>query len=208
MSTGSRSTASREDLRPEREVQVPLSEASHAITRTGPKVENQHWADTLIDGTRVVIRPIERSDAQRERDFIKSLSPESRRYRFLGSIGEPSDKLIGQLTDIDHDRDVAFVALVHHSGTEREIGVSRFNIRPDDTSCECAVAVADDWQRRGLGTVLMRHLIAVARSHGLHTMVSYDSAENTGMHALAEFLGFRCEADPDDATQVIYSLTL
>jgi hypothetical protein len=110
-----------------------------------------HWHETLRDGTRVLIRPIEKDDAALERAFLERLSPESREYRFLGQMNFSND-MIKRLTDIDYRRDMAFVALRHEAGETREIGVSRFCISDDGTSCECAVAVADEWQGKGLGS--------------------------------------------------------
>jgi hypothetical protein len=54
----------------------------------------------------------------------------------------------------------------------------------------------------------MRHLIEVARSRGVRSMFSIDEADNASMRDLAKFLGFRRTRDPDDATQVIHTLTL
>lgn len=167
-----------------------------------------HWDEALADGTRVSIRPIRREDAALERDFIKRLSPETRRMRFLGQMSEPSDELIRALTDIDYRHDMAFVALVDHDGQPREIGVSRYGTSPDGKVCECAVTVSDEWQQRGVGTLLMRHLIDVARSRGIRTMVSYDAAGNLPMRDLAAFLGFERRTDPRDSSQVIHTLHL
>lgn len=167
-----------------------------------------HWTETLSDGTRVIIRPIRKEDAALERAFIKRLSPESRRLRFLGQINEASDDLVKALTDIDYRRDMAYVALVHRDGEKREIGVARYGTNDEGTACECAIAVADEWRHRGLGVALMRHLIDVARSRGVRSMFSIDEADNAPMRDLAKFLGFRRARDPDDATQVIHTLTL
>ena len=182
--------------------------ASGALTPAEATADNPHWTETLSDGTHVLIRPIHAADASLEKKFIERLSPASRRYRFLGAIGEPSDELIRRLTRIDYRRDAAFVALVHRDGEKREIGVSRFSLSADGQSCECAVTVADDWQRKGLGVVLMRHLIEVARTRGIRSMVSYDAADNAQMRDLAAFLGFRRAADPDDPRQVVHTLSL
>ena len=167
-----------------------------------------HWVETLRDGTHVVIRPIRSADAALERRFIGQLSPESRRMRFLGQLKEPSDALIRQFTDIDYQRDMAFIALVHRDGETREIGVSRFSLGADGTTCECAVTVSDDWHHKGLATLLMRHLITVARARGIRAMISYDAVENTDMRDLAGFLGFARIADPDDPHMVIHRLAL
>ena len=71
-----------------------------------------------------------------------------------------------------------------------------------------AVAVADEWQMKGLGTLLMQRLIAVARSRGIAKMHSSDAAENTSMRKFAKQLQFRHERDPEDATHVLYSVDL
>jgi len=173
-----------------------------------PSRDAPRWTETLSDGTHVVIRPIHKEDAALERAFIKRLSPESRRLRFLGQMNDVSDELVKALTDIDYRRDVAFVALVHRDGEKREIGVARYGTNKDGSVCECAVTVADDWRKRGLGVVLMRHLIDVARSRGVRSMFSIDEADNAGMRDLAKFLGFKRAHDPDDATQVIHTLAL
>lgn len=182
--------------------------SARALVTTAPSRDDPHWSATLKDGTRVLIRPIHKEDAAIERAFLKRLSPESRRLRFLGQMSEPSEELIRNLTEIDYRRDMAFVALVHRDGEKREIGVARYSTSADGKNCECAVTVGDEWRNRGLGTLLMQHLIDVARSRGVQSMMSIDGAGNTGMRDLARFLGFRRKRDPDDPALVIHTLTL
>jgi GNAT superfamily N-acetyltransferase len=184
------------------------AETRNQISRPNRAPKTLHWDETLADGTPVFIRPIGKGDAALERAFIKRLSPETRRMRFLGQLSEPSDDLVRALTDIDYQRDMAFVALVDYKGKPREIGVSRYSTGPDGATCECAVTVSDEWQQKGLGTLLMRHLIDVARSRGIRTMMSLDSAGNLPMRDLAEFLGFERRTDPQDPSQVIHTLVL
>lgn len=179
-----------------------------SLVTAAPSRDDPHWTATLADGTRVLIRPIHKEDAALERAFLKRLSPESRRLRFLGQMSEPSDELVHNLTDIDYRRDMAFVALVHREGEKREIGVARYSTSADGQTCECAVTVSDDWRNRGLGTLLMRHLIDVARSRGVRSMMSIDEADNTGMRDLAKFFGFARKSDPDDPSLVIHTLKL
>lgn len=162
----------------------------------------------LRDGSEVTIRVLRKEDARLERDFIRNLSPESRWMRFLGQFSEPSDALIRKLTDLDYRRDMAFIALSRAGGIAREVGVSRYSLSPDGQSCECAVTVADAWQGKGLGTVLMRDLVDVARRRGIRSMFSIDANENERMRELARDLGFKRERDPGDATRVIHRLML
>jgi GNAT superfamily N-acetyltransferase len=131
-----------------------------------------------------------------------------RRLRFLGDFNQVSPAQIDQLMRVDYPKRVAFIALIHDNGTLREIGVSRYGATNDDKCCECAVTVADDWQQKGLGVLLMRHLIDVARRNGFKRMFSLDAFDNHGMRDLASYLGFHRAPDPSDATQVIHSLEL
>jgi GNAT superfamily N-acetyltransferase len=134
------------------------------LTRHCPEsLKEDHWIDALSDRTRVLIRPTRAEDRQLERDFIMGLSPESRRFRFCGTFKQPSDALLNQLMDAGDAQKVAFIAVIHEEGHLREIGASRFASEPDGRQCEFAITVADDWNQRGLGATLMKHLIGVAR---------------------------------------------
>lgn len=170
--------------------------------------ELPRWDECLRDGTRLLVRPLGPADAERERDFLESLSPESRRFRFLGQIGHPTDAMIQRLTHVDSPRDIAFAAVTRDEVPERIVGISRYGSSADGSECECAVTVRDDWQHRGVGTLLLSHLLQVAKARGIKRMWSIDSASNTRMDELARFFGFERRPDPRDATQVIHSLWL
>ena len=173
-----------------------------------PAIAGDHWIETLNDGSRVLVRPIRPEDRERESDLIKRLSPGARHFRFLGEIREASAELLNQLVNVDYQQSMAFVALAHDNGVLREVGVSRYSASGDDRHCECAVTVADDWQHRGLGVLLMRHLIDVARKNGFRQMFSIDAAVNEPMRELADYLGFQRRRDPGDSAQVIHTLDL
>ena len=166
------------------------------------------WSETLRDRSHVLIRPITPQDRDAERAFIEGLSAQSRRFRFLGQVGRPSEQLIERFTHIDYGHEAAFVAVVAEDAHEKIVGASRYSSDADGLRCECAVTVDDDWQHKGLGTLLMRHLIEVARARGIRSMYSIDSGENVAMTDLAVFLGFRTRIDPDDKTQLIHELAL
>ncbi len=174
--------------------------------KSGP--DYPRWSETLRDGSHVLIRPICKQDFAAERDFIETLSPQSRRYRFLGDVAHPSDELIRRFTDIDYEHEVAFAAVVHDDSKDKFVAVSRYSTNVDASSCECAITVMDDWQGKGLGVIMLRHLIDVARSRGIKKMWSMDSAENLAMSELARYLGFERKPDPENASQVIFTLNL
>jgi len=170
--------------------------------------EYPHWTETLRDGSVVAIRPVTPADVDKEREFIAALSPQSRRFRFLGQIGEPSEQLLRQLTEVDYPHDAAFAAMAADDPAGHFVGVGRFGLANGGSSCECAVAVRDDWQHRGLGTVLMKHLVQVARARGISYMYSIDAADNRAMAELADYLGFERRVSRDDASLVVHSLWL
>ena len=105
-------------------------------------------------------------------------------------------------------RGVAYIALVDNGPEQQEIGVCRYSANPDGLSCECAVAVSDEWQGKGLATILMQRLIQTARTHGIKCMYSRDAHDNQDMRKLAQHLGFRRNVDPNDPTLVIHALDL
>lgn len=182
--------------------------SGNRITTSSAPADIPESVVTLLDGSEVTIRVLRKEDAELERAFIRNLSPESRWMRFLGQIGEPSDSLIRKLTELDYRHDMAFIALSREGGIAHEVGVSRYSLAPDGQSCECAVTVADAWQGKGLGTVLMRDLIDIARRRGIHSMFSIDANENERMRELARDLGFKREQDPEDPTRVIHRIVL
>ncbi|KXU98388.1 hypothetical protein AB839_03095 [Stenotrophomonas sp. DDT-1] len=179
--------------------------ASAPVTQTS--IEPQ-WLETLRDGSRVLIRAIRPQDREAERAFIEGLSSQTRHYRFLGGLCHPSEELLSRLTVIDPVKEAAFIAIETGDVNSNIIGVSRFSADSDGQNCECAVTVSDQWQNKGLGTSLMRHLIKVARSRGMRTLYSVDLSGNAAMRDLAHHLGFTSRLDPDEPCQVIHELDL
>ena len=139
------------------------------------------WNEVLADGTQVLIQPVRDEDAAMECAFIDALSPQARRNQFLGQARHPSGKSIEQFTDLDYDHSMAFAAVVRDGAKDNIVGVGRYTATRDGTTCECAVTALDDWQKRGLVSVLMRHLIDVAEYRGITRMWSMDSAAYVAM---------------------------
>jgi len=151
----------------------------------------------LADGTEITLRPIRPEDADIEQEFVKELSATSRYFRFMGTIRELTPSILARFTQIDYDREMAFVAVRTTNGREEEIAVARYVTNPDGQTCEFAVVVADKWQRRGLGLRLMKQLINVARERAFRTMISYVMSDNIGMLALCSRLGFIVALDSE-----------
>ena len=189
-------------------VQTSVDSTAKNTALAGAAEPGDHWIEVLRNGTHVVIRPIHKQDVELERRFIEGLSPRSRHFRFLEAMRSPSEALLRQLTAIDPSTDAAYVALIAVGAEKREVGVARFSAGPNGKGCEFAVTVSDEWQGKGLATLLMRRLIAAARARGIESMHSIDAADNDLMRKFAEHMGFQHRRDPNDATQVVYSLDL
>jgi GNAT superfamily N-acetyltransferase len=166
------------------------------------------WKETLLDGTQVFIRPISPNDRELERLFIEHLSPSARRFRFLETMKSPSQSLLTLLTVIDTARDVAFLAVLARPGAETEIGVARFNANAEGSDCELAVVVGDAWQRKGLGTLLIRRLIGAAQKRGISSMHAITANDNVAMQELGKHMGFHRTHDTGGGRQVFYRTTL
>jgi len=155
---------------------------------------------TVPDGTTVTIRPIKPEDAELEVEFVRGLSAETKYYRFMNTMRELPPAMVARLTQIDYDREMAFVATLMVEGVEKEIGVCRYAVNPDGESCEFAVVVADDWQHRGLARKLMGVLIETARSRGIQYMNGVFLANNERMLKFVQKLGFVLSNDPEDSS--------
>jgi len=153
----------------------------------------------LDDGRVLTVRPIRPEDAGIEQAFVRGLSDESRYFRFMQNVHELTPQLLARFTQIDYDREMALIAVDEQpSGDERQVAVARYTVDPDETSCEFALTVADEWQGLGLGHHMMRALMQVARDRGLRRIHGEVLAANTHMLGLMRRLRFEIRTSPED----------
>jgi len=162
----------------------------------------------FADGTSIRLRPIRPEDAQMEQEFVRGLSEDSRYFRFMNTVRELTPGMLARFTQIDYDREMAFVAVRDEGGRETEMAVARYATNPDGQTCEFAIVVADSWQCKGLGRRMLELLIEVARARGLRAMVGHVLAGNQGMLTLCSRLGFRISEHPEDAALMRATLVL
>ena len=159
-----------------------------------------HLTETLVlsDGTEIIIRPIRPEDAEMEQEFVRSLSEESRYYRFISTVRELSQRMLIRFTQIDYDREMALVAVTQQNGRDLQIGVARYVIDSSADTCEFAIAVADDWQKHGIGGRLMVSLMDAAREKGLRRIDGDVLTSNTTMLRFMHKLGFEVLPNAED----------
>lgn len=156
----------------------------------------------------ITIRPIRLTDINMEAEFVRRLSPTAKHFRFLGGVSELSPQALKALCNVDGRHSMAFVATVIENGVETEIGIARYAPNAKEEVREMAITVTDDWQHEGIGTLLTQKLIESAKGHGVKRLYSIDLADNSSMRKLAADMGMNSKRDPDDAHQVIYSLSV
>jgi acetyltransferase len=152
----------------------------------------------LRDETDIVIRPIGPEDAEREQDFVRALSPESRYFRFMTTLRELPPDMLYRFTHPDFQRELALAAVAADGASAKFIGVARCVADSERTSAEFAVVVADEWQNRGVGTRLLCELMRAARAIGLRRIWGDVLASNMRMLGLMVSLGFEIQPAPDD----------
>src|ERR1700760_834581 len=132
---------------------------------------------TDVSAPQVEIRPIEPDDRDALARGFDRLSEQSRYRRFLSPRGPLSHAELSYLTEVDHHDHEALVAV--DPETEEGVGVARFIRSPEDPAvAELAVAVADDWQGQGVGSVLAAELAKRARYEGITCFTALALAEN------------------------------
>ena len=141
--------------------------------------------ERLPDGARVLIRPIRPSDKGLLADGLRRLSPQSAQRRFLTPKRSFSRTELRYLTEVDGLDHVALVAEYPAAPERHLIAVGRFvRLQDDRDAAEVAVTVADDWQGRGLGSLLGRHLAHAARNRDIRRFTATMASENVPAHRL------------------------
>ena len=153
----------------------------------------------LPNRTDVVIRPVMPEDAPLMQTMVKNLSEESRYFRYLSNIKQLPHNLLVRFTQLDYDREMAFVMVRRDEENKEEmLGVARYTTEPDDISCEFAVEVADDWQGNGIASILMQKLFIAAKEQGLDTMHGEVLSSNEQMRHFVKKMGFSVRKLPED----------
>lgn len=143
---------------------------------------------TLRSGDEVLIRPIRPDDKRGLLQAIERVDPDSRYRRFFSPTASLTAAQLRYLTEVDHHMHEALLAI--DPQTRDGLGIARFVRSPDDpTTAEVAVAVADDWHRRGLATALLHDLAARAREEGVKRFSASVLADNAPAVKLFRHMG-------------------
>jgi RimJ/RimL family protein N-acetyltransferase len=150
---------------------------------------------TLSDGTRLVLRMVRPSDKEAFAEGLAGLSERTRYQRFMAPKKGFTDAELVFLTEVDGENHLAIVAGRERPGAEPEgIGVGRLvRMEDDPESAELGIVVADAWQRRGIGRLLLERTTAAAAERGIRRIRAQLMADNG--QALGLLKGFRGDSE-------------
>jgi acyl-CoA hydrolase/GNAT superfamily N-acetyltransferase len=148
----------------------------------------------LPGGHKVTIRPMRMSDAEPLQDMMYRLSDDTVYRRFLAhKHSHPNDEVI-KLCDLDYEQNMALLACA--ATDDREIvAMARYDVDPRTQLADIAFLVRDDWQNRGLGTLLMEKMTRVARARGLAGFTADVLTSNRPMLLIFQRSGLQVQSE-------------
>ncbi len=165
---------------------------------------------SLPSGLNVHIRPIRPEDEEKHKRFMDKLSEYDIRMRFFAFVHEFTHSQLAHLTQIDYDREMAFIAINLTEGEDKgeTIGEVRAYFDPDNTTAEFAIVVRTDLKLKGLGTILLDKMIRYCKMRGTKILMAYTLRDNKAMQHLPKKLGFKIKSDPNDPETIILTLDI
>jgi acetyltransferase len=155
-------------------------------------------------GQALLLRPIKPEDGAAHIAFFNALDPEDVRLRMFIGMRELQPSQLARLTQIDYDRDMAFIATRKcGDGQFETMGVVRAMADPDNEKAEFAVIVRSDVKGQGLGSILMSKVIEYCRSRGTLEIVGEALPQNVGVLNLVSRFGFEIQSMPGDGTMML-----
>jgi len=183
-------------------VECPTPNANLAIRPYPAEWER----DLVIQGKDYRLRPIRPADAALYPSFLERVSADDVRLRFLAPRRSFPDQMLIRLTQIDYEREMAFVALDANSG--ELAGIARLYADPDHEIAEYGLLVRTDLQGHGIGWALLAHLREFAKADGLRRIEGIVLSENQDMLKMCREFGFAIERYKQDSRLFLVSLDL
>jgi len=149
---------------------------------------------TLRDDTELFLRPLKLTDEPLVREMFYKLSPESVHYRFFRILKSMPREKIQELLRIDYESDMTMVGLPGREEHAPIVAIAHYSRDPRTNFADAAFLVRDDWQGKGIGTVLLQALVDAARSVGLGGFTAEVLSQNDGMLRVFHRCGFPVES--------------
>ncbi len=168
-----------------------------------PKNLEEHFRTT--DGEDLLIRPIKPEDEKAHNDFLHNTKSEDIYFRFCRAVSDLSHSQMARFTQIDYDREMAFIAVRKNKLGENEtVGVIRIVSDSDNIEAEFALIVRSDMHKRGIGSKLMSKMIAYSKLRGIKRLVGETLIDNFAMQKLSR--QFQFEETKNSEEKVVHLL--
>ncbi len=168
----------------------------------GKYIEEFETYRTTRGGLDILIRPVKLSDESLLQDFFNSLSDKSLYYRFFTFRQDMPHERLQELINVDNTKGLSIVAVIQQLESETVVGLGQYAIYETGYSAEVSFATRDDYQNRGITSVLLTHLVYLAEKSGLLSLTASVMVENKSMlHVLKKF-GFTIEITEDGIVEL------
>lgn len=149
----------------------------------------EEWI-TLKDGSTIFVRPIKPTDGPLLLDLFKRLSRDTIYFRFLTHLQRLQPEMLKQLVEINYETHFALAAIITEDTKESIVGTCRYIVKENTDHAELTVVLRDDWQRKGLGKVMVTRVVNIARSKGIASIEILLDYRNEGMKRIFASLGY------------------
>jgi len=171
-------------------VRAEMAEVEHI--EVGP--QELRTSFVLDDGTLINFRPIHPTDEPRIRDLFYGVSAETMYLRFMSRMKWLSGQQVRHFVYIDHREEVAIVGTLPEAFGEDIMAVGRYYLDPKTNRAEVAFIVDDQYQGRGIGTFLLKHLITIAKRNGIAGFTAEVLQDNKPMQRVLNKCGCKVQS--------------
>ena len=158
--------------------------------KKGEYPEDLETFRTTETGLEIFLRPAKISDEPLLKEFVYSLSDQSLYRRFISRRTDMPHEFLQKFVIIDYAEKMAIFAVIGHAQKEEIIGVGRYYIDKNTHTAEAAFVVRDDFQKRGIGTELLKYLTYLAQKQGLLGFTADVLVDNQPMLHVFQKMGF------------------
>jgi acyl-CoA hydrolase/GNAT superfamily N-acetyltransferase len=152
---------------------------------------------TLNDGTEIFFRPVKPTDEAALSEMLYSLSPSSIRTRYMTQTMTFPHKDLQQITNVDYSQNLAIVGTVPAVSGEQIVGIAQYFLDPKTCAAEVAFLVQDEWQQKGMGTILLEYLTEIAKQRGVKSFYAKVLPTNKPMLTVFYNSGYKVNTEFD-----------
>lgn len=168
--------------------------------------ELEHY-DTLKDGAEIFFRPVKPTDEATLSEMLYSLSQSSVRTRYMAQTFGFPHKDVQQLTNIDYSQNISIVATVPSAAGEQIVAIAQYYLDPKTMAAEVAFLVQDEWQQKGIGTLMLAYITSIAKQRGVKRFYAKVLPVNKPMLAVFHNSGYGVKTEFDgEVYSIMYDL--